>query len=114
MQRVLPFQDGKDPEDEKHVVHPLQLDVIDRVIALRSNPGEVVSTPFMGVGSEVYAAVQQGRRGIGIELEGQLLAGRPCKLEAVDAQQSAPPPRRRCSMWSKRKRARWPRDRFRG
>lgn len=68
MGRVLPFRDSKDPDDEKHV-HPLQLDVIDRAICLRSNPGETVLTPFMGVGSEVYGAVSLGRRGIGIELK---------------------------------------------
>jgi DNA modification methylase len=68
MGRVLPFKESKDPDDEKHV-HPLQLDVIDRVVTLRSNPGEVVLTPFMGVGSEVFAAVQLGRKGIGIELK---------------------------------------------
>jgi DNA modification methylase len=68
MGRVLPFRDGKDPDDEKHV-HPLQLDVIDRAICLRSNPGETVLTPFMGVGSEVFGAVALGRRGIGIELK---------------------------------------------
>lgn len=68
MGRVLPFQDCKDPDDEKHV-HPLQLDVIDRCVALRSNPGETVLTPFMGVGSEVYGPVMAGRRGIGIELK---------------------------------------------
>lgn len=65
---VLPFQDGKEGEDEKHV-HPLQLDVIDRGIVMWSNPGETVLTPFMGVGSEVYGAVLNGRRGIGIELK---------------------------------------------
>lgn len=68
MNRVLPFQDCKDPDDEKHV-HPLQLDVIDRAVILRTNPGETVFTPFMGVGSEVYAAVQLGRRGVGVELK---------------------------------------------
>ena len=68
MGRVLPFRDSKDPDDEKHV-HPLQLDVIDRAICLRSNPGEVVLTPFMGVGSEVYGAVSLGRMGVGIELK---------------------------------------------
>ena len=68
MGRVLPFQDSKDPDDEKHV-HPLQLDVIDRVVALRSNPGEVVFTPFMGVGSEVYSTVSLGRKGVGVELK---------------------------------------------
>ena len=66
--RVLPFRESRDEEDEKHV-HPLQLDVIDRVITLWSNPGEVVFTPFMGVGSEVYGAVCQGRRGVGVELK---------------------------------------------
>ena len=68
MSHVLPFQDRKDPDDEKHV-HPLQLDIIDRVISLRTNPGETVLTPFMGVGSEVYSALKNGRRGIGIELK---------------------------------------------
>ena len=66
--RVLPFKAAKDSDDEKHV-HPLQLDVIDRVMALWSNPGENVLTPFMGVGSEVYGAVCAGRRGIGMELK---------------------------------------------
>ena len=66
--RVLPYKESKDPDDEKHV-HPLQLDVIERVIVLRSNPGEVVLTPFMGVGSEVYGALINDRKGIGIELK---------------------------------------------
>lgn len=66
--RVLPFKAAKDSDDEKHV-HPLQLDVIDRVVTLWSNEGETVLTPFMGVGSEVYGAVRLGRRGIGIELK---------------------------------------------
>lgn len=65
---VLPFRDSKEEDDEKHV-HPLQLDVIDRVVELYSNPGEVVMTPFMGVGSEVYSPVSLGRKAIGIELK---------------------------------------------
>jgi DNA modification methylase len=68
MQRVLPYQDCKDQEDEKHV-HPLQLDVIERACVLWSNPGEVVLTPFMGVGSECYGAVINKRKAIGIELK---------------------------------------------
>lgn len=68
MSRVLPFQEAKDSDDEKHV-HPLQLDVIDRVVHMRSNEGENVLTPFMGVGSEVYSSVANGRRGIGAELK---------------------------------------------
>ncbi len=66
--RVLPFRSAKDGEDEKHV-HPLQLDVIERAVLMWSNPGESVLTPFMGVGSEVYGAVMNGRRGIGIALK---------------------------------------------
>lgn len=65
---VLPFRDGKDPDDEKHV-HPLQLDVIDRLVDLYSNEGETVLTPFMGVGSEVFSPVSLGRKAIGIELK---------------------------------------------
>jgi DNA modification methylase len=68
IERVLPYKESKDPEDEKHV-HPLQLDVIERVVVLRSNPGDSVFTPFMGVGSETYGAVINGRRGVGIELK---------------------------------------------
>jgi DNA modification methylase len=65
---VLPFRDSREEDDEKHV-HPLQLDVIDRIVELYSNPGEVVFTPFMGVGSEVYSPVSLGRKAIGIELK---------------------------------------------
>lgn len=65
---VLPFRDSKEEDDEKHV-HPLQLDVIDRIVELYSNPGEIVLTPFMGVGSEVFSPVSMGRKGIGIELK---------------------------------------------
>lgn len=65
---VLPFYDAKEDDDEKHV-HPLQLDVIDRLVELYSNPDEVVLTPFMGVGSEVYSPVSMGRKAIGIELK---------------------------------------------
>lgn len=66
--RVLPYKEAGEPDDERHV-HPLQLDVIERTIALRSNPDEVVLTPFMGVGSEVYGALINRRKGIGIELK---------------------------------------------
>lgn len=68
LDRVLPFKQARDEEDERHV-HPLQLDVIDRCLTLWSNPGENVLTPFMGVGSEVYSAVMNHRRGIGVELK---------------------------------------------
>ena len=65
---VLPYRDSREEDDEKHV-HPLQLDVIDRLVDLYSNVGETVLTPFMGVGSEVYSPVSLGRKAIGIELK---------------------------------------------
>ncbi len=65
---ILDFKDSREEDDEKHV-HPLQLDVIDRLTVLYSNPDEVILTPFMGVGSEVYSPVSLGRKAIGIELK---------------------------------------------
>lgn len=84
MGNVLPFHDSKDPDDEKHV-HPLQLDVIDRIVELRTNPGETVITPFMGVGSEVFSAVRCGRKGIGIELKPSYFKQAIANLDAIEA-----------------------------
>jgi len=79
---VLPFRDSKEPDDEKHV-HPLQLDVIDRLVELYSNPGETVLTPFMGVGSEVYSPVSLGRKAIGVELKDSYFKQARLNLEAA-------------------------------
>lgn len=65
---VLPYRGGKTEEDEKHIC-PLQLDVIERALALWTSPKDTVLTPFMGIGSEVYVAVKNGRRGVGMELK---------------------------------------------
>ena len=65
---TLQYKESKEDGDERHM-HPLQLDVISRACVMWSNPGESVLTPFMGVGSEVYGAVVNGRRGVGIELK---------------------------------------------
>jgi len=62
------YRGARDEKDEKHIA-PLQLDVIERCIALWSNKGETIFTPFMGIGSEVFQAVKMGRKGIGIELK---------------------------------------------
>lgn len=83
IENVLPFRDGKDPDDEKHV-HPLQLDVIDRLVDLYSNPGETVMTPFMGVGSEVFSPVSLGRKAIGIELKDSYFKQAKINLSMVD------------------------------
>ncbi len=58
----------RDPDDEDHM-HPLQLDVIERCVIMRSNPGETVATPFGGVASELVGAVINDRRAIGWELK---------------------------------------------
>lgn len=68
LDRVLPYKESREQDDERHM-HPLQLDVIERCCVLWSNPGETVLTPFAGVGSEVYGAVTNGRKAIGIELK---------------------------------------------
>ena len=65
---VMPYKESKEDEDEKHVT-PTQLDVIDRIVELYSNKDEVILTPFMGVGTEVYSSVSLGRKAIGIELK---------------------------------------------
>jgi DNA modification methylase len=65
---VMPFHDAKEEDDEKHVT-PTQLDVLDRLVDLYSNPNEVVLSPFMGVGSDVFSPVSMGRKAIGIELK---------------------------------------------
>ncbi len=66
--RVLNVQAARDGNDEKHIC-PLQLDVISRSIDIWTNPGEVILSPFAGIGSEGYEAVRMGRKFIGIELK---------------------------------------------
>lgn len=68
IERTLPYKQAREDDDERHM-HPLQLDVIERIVQLRSITGETVLTPFMGVGSEAYGAVLNGRKAIGIELK---------------------------------------------
>lgn len=82
LERVLPYREARDSDDEKHV-HPLQLDVIERCVHLRTNPGEVVLTPFMGVGSECYGAVANGRKAIGVELKPSYFRQAVKNLEAA-------------------------------
>ena len=65
---TLQYTTARDERDEKHIC-PLQLDTIERLIHLYSNPGDTVLTPFMGIGSEVYQALKMNRRGLGFELK---------------------------------------------
>ncbi len=68
LNHILPYKESKEPDDEKHIC-ALQRDVVERCLVLWSNPGDIVLTPFLGVGTEVYEAVRNGRRGIGVELK---------------------------------------------
>jgi len=66
--RTLNYRDGRDDDDERHIC-PLQLDVIERALELWSKPGDLVFSPFTGIGSEGFCAVKMGRKFIGSELK---------------------------------------------
>ncbi len=66
--RVLNGEVAREHQDERHIC-PLQLDVIDRAVTLWSNPGDLVYSPFAGIGSEGYAAMKLGRKFVGSELK---------------------------------------------
>lgn len=80
--RTLQYRGGRDEKDEQHI-SPLQLDVIERCIDLWSNPGDTVLTPFLGIGSEVFGAVEMGRRGVGFELKPSYFAQAVRNLKAA-------------------------------
>lgn len=80
---VMPYQDSKEDDDEKHVT-PTQLDVLDRLVDLYSNPDEVVLSPFMGVGSDVFSPVSMGRKAIGIELKDSYFKQATINLKEAD------------------------------
>lgn len=65
---VLNAKIARDDRDEKHIC-PLQLEVIRRAVRLYTNPGDIVFSPFGGIGSEPYIALEQGRRAIAVELK---------------------------------------------
>lgn len=65
---TLQFRSAREHQDERHIA-PLQLEVIRRALRLWSNPGDLVLSPFTGIGSEGYCALQMGRRFIGAELK---------------------------------------------
>jgi superfamily II DNA or RNA helicase len=66
--RTLNYREAREDDDERHIC-PLQLDVIERAIHLWSNPGDVVGSPFAGIGSELVSAIRMGRRAVGAELK---------------------------------------------
>ena len=82
--RVMNVAGAREAADERHLC-PLQLDVIERALVLWSNPGDVVLSPFMGVGSEGHCAVKAGRRFVGVELKGSYFAQAAKNLRSAEA-----------------------------
>jgi DNA modification methylase len=85
--KTLQYMSARESDDERHI-SPLQLEVIERAIELWTNPNDLVYTPFLGIGSEVYTALKMGRRGIGSELKSSYykLAVENCKAAIADSQ----------------------------
>ncbi len=87
---TLQFRAARDEDDSKHIC-PLQLEVIRRCIHMWSNPGDIVLTPFGGIGSEGYVAVKEGRRAVLVELKDsyfKVLAGHMREAERLVRQPS--------------------------
>lgn len=83
---VLNVKAAREANDERHLC-PLQLDVIDRALILWSNPGDVVLSPFMGIGSEGHEALRLGRRFVGVELKDSYFRQAVKNISSVDRQQ---------------------------
>ncbi|WP_313461538.1 DNA-methyltransferase [Pseudomonas nitroreducens] len=82
---TLQFKSAREHDDERHIC-PLQLDVIRRGIRLWTAPSDVVLTPFLGIGSEAYCAVEMGRKAIGVELKKSYFDQAVKNLDALAAQ----------------------------
>lgn len=80
---TLQRESARENEDERHIA-PLQLEVIRRAVRLWTNPGDVVLSPFAGIGSEGYVALQEGRRFIGAELKGSYYRQAALNLAAAE------------------------------
>ncbi len=81
---TLQFRSAREHDDERHIC-PLQLDVIRRGVMLWTNPNDIVLSPFMGIGSEGYVALEMGRRFVGAELKASYYAQSVANLAAATA-----------------------------
>lgn len=81
---TLQFRSARENDDERHIC-PLQLEVIRRGVMLWTNPGDIVLSPFMGIGSEGYVALEMGRRFVGVELKASYYTQAAANLAAVTA-----------------------------
>lgn len=86
---VLNVQQARDSQDEKHIC-PLQLDVIERIVKMYSNRGDIVLSPFAGIGSEGYVAVKNGRRFVGFELKDSYFAQAQRYLDEAERSAAIP------------------------
>jgi DNA modification methylase len=84
---TLQKESARDQEDERHIC-PLQLQVIDRAIELWTNPDDIVMSPFAGIGSEGYVAIQNGRRFLGYELKESYFKQAVANLKTAKAKQT--------------------------
>lgn len=82
---TLQYRSAREHDDERHVC-PLQLEVIRRGVELWTNPGDIVLTPFLGIGSEAYVAVEMGRKAIGVELKTSYYQQAVRNIEALSSQ----------------------------
>ncbi len=80
---------AKDSADERHIC-PLQLGFIERCVRLWSNPGELVLTPFAGIGSELWESVRLGRRAVGIELKPSYWRTAVDNMQRLEAEMAVP------------------------
>ena len=85
--RVLNREGARDDRDERHIC-PLQLDVIERAVNLWTNPGDLVYSPFAGIGSEGYGALNLGRKFVGSELKESYFNQACCNLKNTKSQMS--------------------------
>jgi len=82
---TLQFKSAREHDDERHIC-PLQLEVIRRGIKLWTNPGDVVLTPFLGIGSEAFCAVEMQRKAIGVELKQSYFRQAVKNIDSLSAQ----------------------------
>ena len=86
---TLQYRSAREAQDEKHIA-PLQLEFIRRCVIMYSNPGELILSPFMGIGSEGYVSILNGRRFIGCELKASYWRQAVANLRAAEAEVTAP------------------------
>ena len=81
---TLQYMSAREHDDERHIA-PLQLEVIRRGVMLWTNPDDIVLSPFMGIGSEVYVSLEMGRRFVGVELKASYYRQAVANLAAATA-----------------------------